>query len=99
VWADLLLRRNQFHEFAELAAQIAPAALDVLNQRLCLVLSEHGDLPDAGVDAIRQYEVDDPELAAEWRRRLQRCWVSPLRRSPRPPAMTTARVPLVKRLT
>ena len=30
---------------------------------------------------------------------LQRCNVKALRRSPRPPAMTTANVPLVKRLT
>src|SRR5579863_2309473 len=30
---------------------------------------------------------------------LHRCWVSALSRSPRPPAMTTARVPLVNRLT
>jgi hypothetical protein len=30
---------------------------------------------------------------------LQRFWVSALSRSPRPPAMITARVPLVKRLT
>src|SRR6202167_3162015 len=30
---------------------------------------------------------------------LHRCWVSALRRSPRPPAMTTANVPLVNRLT
>ena len=68
--ADLLLRRNQLHEFAEFTAQIAPAALDVLNQRLCLVLGEHGDLPDAGIDAIRQDEVDDPEFAAEGSGRL-----------------------------
>ena len=30
--ADLLLRGNQFDELAELAAKIAPAALNVLNQ-------------------------------------------------------------------
>ena len=32
VGADLLLRGNQLDEFAEFAAQITPAALDVLNQ-------------------------------------------------------------------
>ena len=70
VLADLLLSRNQLDEFAQLAAQIAPAALDVLDQRLRLVLSEHGDLADAGIHAIRQHEVDDAELAAERRRGL-----------------------------
>jgi len=30
---------------------------------------------------------------------LQRCKVRAFKRSPRPPAMTTAKVPLVKRLT
>ena len=70
VGADLLLRRNQLDELAELAAQIAPAALDVLDQRLGLVLRQHRDLTDAGIDAIRQHEIDDAELAAERRRRF-----------------------------
>ena len=65
--ADLLLRRNHFHELAELAAQEAPAALHVLDQRLRLVLREDGNLADAGVHAVGQHEVDDAELAAEGR--------------------------------
>ena len=68
--AQLLLRRHHFHELAELAAQIAPAVLHVLDQRLCLVLREDGDLADAGVDAVGEHEVDDAELAAEGRGRL-----------------------------
>ena len=68
--AGLLLRRDQFDEFPHFAAQIAPAALDVLDQRLRLVLGEHRDLADAGIDAIRQHEIDDAEFAAEGRRRL-----------------------------
>jgi hypothetical protein len=70
VLADLLLSGNELHELAQLAAQVAPAALDVLDQRLRLVLREHGDLADAGVHAIRQHEIDDAELAAERRRGL-----------------------------
>jgi len=62
-----LLRRDDLHEFAELAPQVAPAALDVLDQRMRLVLGQHRDLSDAGVDAVRQREVDDAELAAERR--------------------------------
>jgi hypothetical protein len=43
----------------------------VLDQRLRLVLREHGDLPYSGIHAVRQYEIDDAEFAAEWRRRLR----------------------------
>ena len=68
VAAGLLLRGNHFDELAELAAHVAPAAMDVLDQRLRLVLREHGDLADAGVHAVRQHEIDDAELAAERRR-------------------------------
>ena len=66
--------------------------MDVLDQRLRLVLREHRDLADAGVHAVRQHEIDDAELAAERRRRFARCSVRPLSRSPRPPAMMTASV-------
>jgi hypothetical protein len=43
---DLLLGGDQFDEFPEFAAQIAPAALDVLDERLRLVLRENRDLTD-----------------------------------------------------
>ena len=68
--AGLLLGRDQLDEFPHFAAQIAPAALDVLDQGLRLVLGEHRDLADAGIDAIRQHEIDDAEFAAEGRGRL-----------------------------
>ena len=68
--AELLLRRNDFDELAELAAQVAPTALDVLDQRMRLVLRHDRDPPDARIDAVREDEVDDAELAAERRRRL-----------------------------
>src|SRR5215472_14067507 len=67
---ELLLRGHHLDELAEFAPQVAPAVLHVLNERLCLVLREDGDLADAGVDAIRQHEVDDAELAAEGGRGL-----------------------------
>ena len=70
VHADLLLRRHHVDELAELAAQVAPAALHVLDQRLTLVLRHQIDLADAGIDAVRQHEIDDAEFAAERRRRL-----------------------------
>ena len=68
--AELLLRRNDLDEFAELAAQVTPAALDVLDERVRLVLREHRDPADTGVHAVREHEIDDAELAAEGRRGL-----------------------------
>ena len=70
VRAALLLRRDDLDELAELAAQVAPAALDVLDQRMRLVLRQHRDLADARVDAVREHEIDDAELAAKGRRGL-----------------------------
>jgi hypothetical protein len=70
VGAAPLLRRDDLDELTELAAQVTPAALDVLDQRVRLVLGEHRDLANARVDAVRQREVDDAELAAERRGRL-----------------------------
>src|SRR6185437_13642497 len=66
----LLLGRDGLDELAELAAQVAPAALHMSDQRLRLVLRQDRDLADPGIDAVRQDEVDDAELAAERRRRL-----------------------------
>ena len=37
-FAELLLRRNDVDELAELAVQVAPAALHMLNQRVRLIL-------------------------------------------------------------
>jgi hypothetical protein len=65
VRAGFLLRRDHLDELAELAAHVPPASMDVLDERLRLVLGEHGDLPDARVHAVRQHEVDDAELATE----------------------------------
>ena len=67
---DTLLRRQQLHELAQLAAHEAPAALHVAYQAVRLVLGQDGDLADTRVDAVRQWEVDDAELAAEGHRRL-----------------------------
>jgi hypothetical protein len=67
VLAHLLLCRHHVDEFAELAAQVAPAALHVLDQRLALVLRHQADLADAGIDAVGEHEIDDAELAAKRR--------------------------------
>ena len=61
-----LLRRGQdIERLVALGAKEAPAALQVPDQRMRLVLRRHPDPPDAGIDRVRQGEVDDPGLAAE----------------------------------
>src|SRR5690606_3568221 len=65
-----LLRRPELDVLVELGAQEAPALNDVLNQRVGLVLRQHADPPDAGVDAVRQWEIDVAVLTAERQRRL-----------------------------
>ena len=68
--ADALLRRQQVDELADLGAQEAPAVLQVAQQAVALVLGDDADAADARVQAVRQREIDDAELAAEVDRRL-----------------------------
>ncbi len=70
VFADLLLGRQDVDEFVKAAVEKAPAALQVLDQALCLVLGGDADAADTGVHAVRQREIDDAELAAERHGRL-----------------------------
>jgi hypothetical protein len=81
-----LLRRPQLHELAELAAQEAPALLDVQDQRVGLVLGQHADaaMPelmqlDSGKSTIRN-------LPPKGTAGFDRHWVRLRRREPRPPA-------------
>ena len=50
--------------------QEVPAALQVADQAVRLVLRGHRDAPDAGVERVGEREVDDARLAAEIDRRL-----------------------------
>ncbi len=68
---DPLLRRQQLDEFVEAAVEEAPSALQVPDEALRLVLRADADAADARIDAVRQREVDDLELAAERHRRLR----------------------------
>ena len=65
-----LLRRQQVDEFVGFAAHEIPAALQVPQQRMRLVLRDHVDAADPGVDAVGEREIDDAELAAEMDGRL-----------------------------
>ena len=67
---DALLRRQQFDKLVEFAAQETPAAVQMLQQAVRLVLGDDTDAANAGIDAIGQREIDDAELAAERHGRL-----------------------------
>ena len=62
VRGDTLLRRQQLDEFAHAAVEETPAVLHMPDQALRLVLREHGDAADAGVERVGQREVDDAHL-------------------------------------
>src|SRR6185369_5434321 len=60
-----LLRRKDFDELVEARIEEAPAALQVADEAMRLVLRADVDAADAGVQAIGEREVDDAELPAE----------------------------------
>ena len=70
-FAELLLRRHDIDELAELAVQVAPAALHMLNKGVGLILRENEDLADPGIHAVGQREIDDAVLTAERRSRFR----------------------------
>ena len=65
-----LLRGQQVDKLVHLRPQKGPAALQMAQQTVALVLGDHADPPDARIEAVGQREIDDPELAAEIHRRL-----------------------------
>ena len=67
---DALARRKDVEALVALGAEEVPAALQVADQAVRLVLGGDADAADAGVERVRQREVDDPGLAAEVDRRL-----------------------------
>jgi hypothetical protein len=71
VFVNLLLCRQQLDEFVEAPVEKAPAALDVADQAVRLVLRGDTDLADAGIDAVGEREIEDAELAGEGYRRLR----------------------------
>ncbi|MNT22280.1 hypothetical protein D3C72_1576590 [compost metagenome] len=64
-FVNALLGRQQFDEFVHLVAQEGPARLQVTQQTVGLVLGDHADPADPGVDAVGENEVDDAELATK----------------------------------
>src|SRR5487761_2219975 len=62
---NALLGGQEFDELVEFAPQQPPAALDMLDQAVRLVLGDDSDAADAGIDAVGKRKIDDPELSAE----------------------------------
>ena len=67
---DLLLRRQDIDMLADAPVEEGPAALQVANQTVGLVLRGDADAAHARVDAVGEREVDDAVLAAEGHRGL-----------------------------
>ena len=70
VFGHALAGRQDVEAFVAFGPQEVPAALQVADQRMRLVLRGDADAADAGIERIRQREIDDPRLAAEIDRRL-----------------------------
>lgn len=62
---DPLRRGQNIKRLVALGAEEAPAALQVADQAVCLVLCRHTDTADAGIDCVGQREIDDACLSAE----------------------------------
>ena len=60
-----LAGRQDVEALVALGPEEVPAALQVADQAVRLVLRGDGDAADAGIERVRQREVDDARLAAE----------------------------------
>ncbi len=65
-----LAGRQDVERFVAFGAEEVPAALQVADQRMRLVLGGDADAADARIDRVRQREIDDTRFAAEIDRRL-----------------------------
>ena len=60
-----LLRWQQIDEFVHFAFQKSPATLQVTQQAVRFVLGDHANPADAGIQAVGEREIDNPEFAAK----------------------------------
>ena len=70
ILGNALTRRQNVETLVALGAEKAPAALQMADQAMGLVLGRHGDAPDARVQRVGQREIDDARLAAKINRWL-----------------------------
>ena len=71
VFGNALARGQDIEAFVADGAQEVPAADEMPDQAVRLVLRGDSNVPDAGVEGIRQRKVDNPGLAPEVNRRLR----------------------------
>ena len=62
---ELLARRQHIDELVAFARQEGPAVLQVAQERMRFVLGDDADFEEAGIDAVRQREVDDAVTATK----------------------------------
>ena len=65
-----LAGRQDVEALVSFGPEEVPAALEMADQAVRLVLRRHADAPDAGVQCIGKREIDDPRVAAEIHGRL-----------------------------
>ena len=65
-----LLRWQQIDKLIHLFVKDRPATLDMLSQSMGLILGNHANPSDTGVDAVGEGKVDNAEFAAEVHRRF-----------------------------
>lgn len=65
-----LLRGQKIDKLVHLFTEERPTALDMLHQRMRLILRDNPDTTNARVDAVREREVDNAKLTAEMNGRL-----------------------------
>ena len=65
VLGDALARRQDVEALVALRPEEVPAALQMADQAVRLVLGGDADAADAGIERVRQREIDDARLAAE----------------------------------
>ena len=65
IFRDALARRENVEAFVTLGAKEAPAALQMADEAVRLILRRDADAPDAGIERIGEREIDDARLAAE----------------------------------
>ena len=75
VFVNTLLRRTNGYEFAQFGRDEVPPTLNMPFKTRSLVLSDHENLSQTTVNAIRQREVDNAKSTAKWYR-----WLAAIKR-------------------
>ena len=85
IFADPLLGGDGGDVFPEFGVKNIPARSDMAIQPVGFILDQHGDGPNARIQAVAKGEIDDPYLPPKGTAGLARYCVSGESRSPLPP--------------